>query len=92
MPRSATPRARELTATHMGTGFAGGLPRCARCEGGRHSLPRTPCIPSRKTGCAAMWDLIRGSLESIDSVGFFALLYDSWHQYAGGGDEDIASG
>ena len=46
MPRSATPRARDLAvprncaslrfvATHKGTGFAGGLLRCAPCEGHR---------------------------------------------------------
>ena len=35
MPRSATPRACDLAATRMGTGFAGGLRRCARCEGDR---------------------------------------------------------
>jgi hypothetical protein len=33
MPRSATPRARDFVATRMGTGFAGGLLRCASCEG-----------------------------------------------------------
>ena len=30
--RSATSRACDLAATRMGTGFAGGLRRCARCE------------------------------------------------------------
>jgi hypothetical protein len=50
MPRSATLRARDLAvprnyaslrfiATRMGTGFAGGLLRCAPCEGrGRDTL------------------------------------------------------
>ena len=33
MPRSATPRARDFIATRTGTGFAGGLLRCAPCEG-----------------------------------------------------------
>jgi|GEM_PF-3685612 len=36
-------------------------------KGINHSLRRTPCIPSRKAKCAAMWDLIRGSL-TIDDV------------------------
>jgi hypothetical protein len=31
-------------------------------EGNNHSRRRLPCIPSRKTGCAVMWGLIRGSL------------------------------
>ena len=35
MPRSATSRARDFSATLTGTGFAGGLSRCARCEGDR---------------------------------------------------------
>jgi hypothetical protein len=35
MPRSATMRARNFAATRMGTGFAGGLLRCAPCEGGQ---------------------------------------------------------
>jgi hypothetical protein len=47
MPRSATPRARDFAATRMGTGFAGGLLRCARCEGDQpftasHVLHPTP--------------------------------------------------
>ena len=33
MPKSATTRARNLAETLMGTGFAGGLLRCASCEG-----------------------------------------------------------
>ncbi len=40
-----------------GAGFAGGLLRCAPCEGNDHSLRRTPCIPPRKTERAAMRDL-----------------------------------
>ncbi len=35
MPRSATSRARDFAATLTGTGFSGGLSRCARCEGDR---------------------------------------------------------
>lgn len=35
MPRSATSRAHDFAATPTGTGFAGGLSRCARCEGDR---------------------------------------------------------
>src|SRR5574340_1559391 len=61
MPRSATPRARDLAvprnsaslrfvATRMGSGFPGGLRRCARCEGDRpfaashvlHPIPEKP--------------------------------------------------
>ena len=41
MPRSATPRARNLTTTRMGTGISGDLLCCARCEGNR------PFIASR---------------------------------------------
>ena len=33
MSRSATPRARDFVATHMGNDFAGGLLRCASGEG-----------------------------------------------------------
>jgi hypothetical protein len=33
MQRSTMPRARDFVATRMGTGFAGGLLRCVRCEG-----------------------------------------------------------
>ena len=33
MPRNTTQRARDFVATRVGTGFAGGLLRCARCEG-----------------------------------------------------------
>ena len=47
MPRSATSRARDLTETLTDTGFAGGLSRCARCEGNRpfassHALHHIP--------------------------------------------------
>ena len=35
MPRSAAQRGHDFGATHMGTGFAGGLLRCAPCEGSR---------------------------------------------------------
>ncbi|MFZ5523827.1 MAG: hypothetical protein ACOY9D_07050, partial [Pseudomonadota bacterium] len=50
MPRSATPRARDFVETRMGSGFPGGLRRCARCEGDRpfaashvlHPIPEKP--------------------------------------------------
>jgi hypothetical protein len=50
--RSATPRARDFVATRMGSGFPGGLRRCARCEGDRpfaasHALHPIPEKPER---------------------------------------------
>jgi hypothetical protein len=61
MPRSVTPRAPVIIATHMGTGFAGGLLRHSPSKWNDHSRRRLSCIPSRKAGCAAMRDLIIGS-------------------------------
>ena len=38
-------------------------PLRAPCHGRRHLRCRPLCIPSRNAECAAMWDLIRGSLN-----------------------------
>ena len=62
IPRSATQRVPIFVATHKGIGIAGGLRRHAPGEGNNHSRRHLSCIPSRKAECAAMRDLIRGSL------------------------------
>ena len=66
MPISATPRARDLAATLIGTGFVGCRGVALIAKGiVDHSLPRAPCIPSRKAKYAAMRDLFSVSLASI---------------------------
>ncbi len=60
--RSTTQRVPIFVATHKGIGIAGGLRCQAPSEGNNHSRRHLSCIPSRKAECAAMRDLIRGSL------------------------------
>ena len=62
IPRSATQLVPIFVATHKGIGIAGGLQRQAPSEGNNHSRRHRICIPFRKAECAAMRDLIRGSL------------------------------
>ena len=47
----------------QGHWLCGGLRCQAPSEGNHHSRRRLSCIPSRKAECAAMRDLIRGSLK-----------------------------
>ena len=66
IPRSATQRVPIFVATHKGIGIAGGLRRQVPSEGNNHSRRHLSCIPFRKAECAAMRDLIRGSLINMN--------------------------
>jgi len=61
--RGVQRRERSFLTQPLGQGFAGDLQCQAPHEGNNHSIRRLPCISSRKAVVAAMWDLIRGSLN-----------------------------